>query len=113
MCSPNGGKVLPSQRVDNDLDSIEGLVEQLRAVAAKHGEVTVDIDLMGGVASLLTAMMLDARIWLVHVPGLVVNGARRAATGGETKSDPRDAKTIADQLRLRNDWRVLNDARLE
>ncbi|WP_218002634.1 IS110 family transposase [Nocardia brevicatena] len=62
---------------------------------------------MGGIASLLTAMLLEAEIRLVHVPGLVVKSARRATKGGEAKSDPRDAKTIADQLRLRDDWRVV------
>ncbi|MGW5645150.1 IS110 family transposase [Saccharopolyspora sp. NPDC003752] len=56
-------------------------------------------------ASLLTAMLIEAEIRLVHVPGLVVNRARRATKGGEAKSDPRDAKTIADQLRLHDDWR--------
>jgi transposase len=110
-----GGKGLWSQRVDNDPDSIDGLIEYLRAVAAEHGteqgELTVGIDLMGGVAGLLTAMLLDAGIRLVHVPGLVVNRARRATKGGEAKSDPRDAQTIADQLRLRSDpgdWRVID-----
>ncbi len=38
---------------------------------------------------------------VVHVPGLAVNRARRATRGGEHKSDPRDAKVIADQIRLR------------
>lgn len=107
----DGGKVLLSQRVDNDPDSIDGLIEHLRRLAAEHGEVTAAIDLVGGVASLLTAMLTEAGIRLVHVPGLVVNRARRATKGGEAKSDPRDAKTIADQLRLRSDpddWRVLN-----
>src|SRR3954453_11279810 len=103
----DGGKVLSSQRVDNDPDSIEALIRDLQAVATEHGEVTVGIDLMGGVASLLTAMLINAGIRLVHVPGLVVNRARRATKGGEAKSDPRDAKTIADQLRLRDDWRVI------
>jgi transposase len=108
----DGGKVLWSQRVDNDPDSIDGLIEHLRALTTEHGaeqgEVTVGIDLMGGVASLLTAMLLEAGIRLVHVPGLVVNRARRASKGGEAKSDPRDAQTIADQLRLRDDWRVVD-----
>lgn len=101
------GKVLLSQRVDNDPDSIDGLINHLHRLGDEHGEVTVAIDLMGGVASLLTATLLDARIRLVHVPGLVVNRARRA-TKGEHKSDPRDAKVIADQLRLRDDWRQLD-----
>ncbi|MFE9785202.1 IS110 family transposase [Nocardia salmonicida] len=99
------GKVLASQRVNNDPDSIDGLIGLLRGIGGDHGEITVAIDLMGGIASLLTAMLIEADIRLVHVPGLVVNRARRATKGGETKSDPRDAKTIADQLRLREDWR--------
>lgn len=102
------GQMLLSQRVDNDPDSIDGLIEQLTAVTAEYGDVIVGIDLMGGVASLLTAMLLEAGIRLVHVPGLVVNRARRATKGGEAKSDPRDAKTIADQLRLHEDWRVVD-----
>ncbi|WP_068270692.1 IS110 family transposase, partial [Aldersonia kunmingensis] len=99
------GKVLASQRVDNDPDSIDGLISRLRDFGAEHGAVTAGIDLMGGIASLLTAMLVDAGIRLVHVPGLVVNRARRATKGGEAKSDPRDARTIADQLRVREDWR--------
>jgi len=99
------GKVLVSRRVDNDPDSIDALITQLRQAQADHGALTAAIDLMGGVASLLTAMLLDAGIRLVHVPGLVVNRARRASKGGEAKSDPRDAATIAEQLRLRDDWR--------
>ncbi len=99
------GKVIDSRRVDNDPGSIDELIGRLRSVGADHGEITVAIDLMGGIASLLTAMLIEAGIRLVHVPGLVVNRARRATKGGEAKSDPRDARTIADQLRLRDDWR--------
>lgn len=99
------GKVIDSQRVDNDPGSIDELIGRLRSVGAEHGGITVAIDLMGGIASLLTAMLIEAGIRLVHVPGLVVNRARRATKGGEAKSDPRDARTIADQLRLRDDWR--------
>lgn len=103
----DSGEVLASQRVENNPDSIDQLIARLRQVDSEHGEVTAAIDLMGGVASLLTAMLIEAGIHLVHVPGLVVNRARRATKGGEAKSDPRDAKTIADQLRLRSDWRVI------
>jgi transposase len=102
------GKLLLSKRVDNDPDSIGELVTYLLQVQAEHGPVTVAIDLMGGVASLLTTMLLEAGVRLVHVPGLVVNRARRATRGGEHKSDPRDAKVIADQLRLHDDWRELD-----
>jgi transposase len=107
------GKILTSQRTDNDPDSIEELITQLRQAQTDHGDLTAAIDLMGGVATLLTSMLLDAGIRLVHVPGLVVNRARRASKGGETKSDPRDAAAIAEQLRLRDDWReVLLDDEL-
>ena len=101
------GEVLVSQRVDNDPDNIDRLIDTLRGIQVEHGEATAGIDLMGGVASLLTTMLIDSGIRLVHVPGLVVNRARRASKGGEAKSDPRDAKTIADQLRLHSDWRVV------
>jgi transposase len=52
---------------------------------------------------LLQVMLGDAGLRLVHVSGLAVNRARRATRGGEQKSDPRDAKVIADQIRLRAD----------
>jgi transposase len=44
---------------------------------------------------------------LVHVPGLAVNRARQGTTGGEAKSDPRDARVIADQVRCRRDLRPI------
>uniref|UniRef100_UPI003979141C IS110 family transposase n=1 Tax=Amycolatopsis sp. lyj-23 TaxID=2789283 RepID=UPI003979141C len=99
------GNVIDSRRIGNDPGSIDELIGRLRSAGAGHGEITVAIDLMGGIASLLTAMLIEAGIRLVHVPGLVVNRARRATKGGEAKPDPRDARTIADQLRLRDDWR--------
>jgi transposase len=37
----------------------------------------------------------------VHVPGLAVNRAREGTRGGDHKSDPRDARVIADQVRTR------------
>ncbi len=61
----------------------------------------VGIDLLGGIATLVSAMLLAAGERLVHVPGLAVNRARQGGVGGQAKSDPRDARVIADQLRLR------------
>ena len=46
-------------------------------------------------------MLLAAGERLVHVPGLAVNRARQGGVGGQAKSDRRDARVIADQLRLR------------
>ncbi|MGS2614384.1 IS110 family transposase [Micromonospora sp. LZ34] len=97
------GKVLASHKVDNDPAAIQAFINDVRTAEAEHGPATVAIDLLGGIAGLLQAMLLDAGLRLVHVPGLAVNRARRATRGGERKSDPRDAKVIADQIRLRGD----------
>jgi transposase len=105
------GRVLTSRRVDNDPAAIQTLIEDIRTAEAEHGPATVAIDVLGGIAGLLQAMLLDAGLRLVHVPGLAVNRARRATRGGEHKSDPRDAKVIADQIRLRgNDLREVTPA---
>jgi transposase len=97
------GRVLISRKVDNDPPAIQALIEDIRAAQMEHGPVTVAIDVLGGIAGLLQVMLLDAGLRLVHVSGLAVNRARRATRGGEHKSDPRDAKVIADQIRLRAD----------
>ena len=46
----------------------------------------------------------------MHVPGLAVKTTRRATRGGEHKSDPRDARVIADLVRARDDLRVVTAA---
>lgn len=51
--------------------------------------------------------MQAAGVRLVHVPGLAVKVNRRATRGGEHKSDPRDARVIADLVRARDDLRVV------
>jgi transposase len=78
--------------------------------------VSVGIDVVGGIASLLTVLVQQAGVRLVHVPGLAVNRARQGTDGGENKSDPRDARAIADQVRTRRDLRaveVLDEATAE
>jgi transposase len=101
------GKVLVSCRVDNDPDAISGLIGQIGRAEAEHGPARVGIDILGGIAALLEAMLLEAGLTVVHVPGLAVNRARRGTTGGEHKSDPKDAKVIADQVRMRDDLRQI------
>lgn len=97
-------KVLLNCRVDNDPTSIESLIDQLQLID-EHDELRVGVDLIGGIAELLTAMLVDSSIEVVHVPGLAVNRARQGMSGGEHKSDPRDAAVIADQVRHRRDLR--------
>jgi transposase len=107
VLAAESGELLSSRRVDNDPASIQAWLEQLDELAVDQGHrvQAVGIDLLGGIAGLVTAMLTEAGMRLVHVPGLVVNRSRRATRGGEHKSDPRDARVIADQLRLRDDWR--------
>ncbi len=106
---PQTGKAVPalSRRVDNLPGDIAVLIEELRDLAARHGSLQVGIDMVGGIAKLLEVMLTGAGLSVVHVPGLMVKNARRATRGGEHKSDPRDARVIADQVRSRDDLRPL------
>jgi transposase len=99
-------EVVFSGRVDNTPVALAAFVEQLEALHAR-GPLKVGIDVVGGIASLLCAMLLEAGIELVHVPGLAVNRAREGTSGGEHKSDPRDAAVIADRVRHRRDLRPI------
>lgn len=105
-------EVLIDRRVDNQPGPLAGLVEELEELRAEHGSVRVGIDVVGGIAGLLLAMLFEAGLDVVHVSGLAVNRARQGTTGGEHKSDPRDAGVIADQVRHRRDLRRL-DAQTE
>jgi Transposase len=91
-------------RLDNTPAAIEALLGELRAL---EGEITIGLDVIGGIAGLAEAMLAAAGYRLVHVPGLAVNRARQGTTGGESKSDPRDARVIADQVRIRRDLRPI------
>jgi transposase len=103
--SSERSELLIDRRVDNQPVALARLVEELEALHRQHGELRVGVDVVGGIASLLTAMLLEAGIALVHVAGLAVNRARQGTTGGEHKSDPRDAAVIADQVLRRRDLR--------
>ena len=99
------GTVRLDQAVPNDPPALDSLVTTLRALP---GEVTIGLDLVRGPATLVTALLLAAGFRLVHVPGLAVNRAREGTVGGERKSDPRDARVIAEQVRTRTDLRPLD-----
>ena len=75
-----------------------------------RGTVRIGLDVIGGIAGLAQAMLAEAGFALVHVPGIAVNRARQGTVGGENKSDPRDARTIADQVRTRPDLRPIEPA---
>jgi hypothetical protein len=92
-----GGEQVLSRRV-------EATEEDLQAACSAFGwlggERTVGIDLLGGPATLLEAVLLERGERIFHVPGIAVNRARDAYPG-EAKSDSKYARVIADQLRLR------------
>ena len=98
------GEIRLDHRLDNTPVAIEALIGELRAL---EGEVVIGLDMVGGIAGLAAAMLAAAGFRLVHVPGLAVNRARQGTTGGESKSDPRDARVIADQTRIRRDLRPI------
>jgi transposase len=101
------GRVVVSHRVENEPDAIEQAVAELAAIGRTHGELTVGLDLLGGIAALLTAMLLAAGLRCVHTPGLAVNRARAGTRGGMNKSDPRDAAVIAELVARRSDLRTV------
>jgi len=98
-------RLLLHHQVDNDSHAITQALGELHAIEAEHGTLTIGLDVIGGISGLLTAMLLADGFTCVHVPGLAVNRARRGTRGGENKSDPRDAKVIAEQVLLRDDLR--------
>jgi transposase len=100
-------ELLLDRRVENNPADLAELVGELERLGSEHGPVRVGVDVVGGVAALLIAMLAEAGFEVVHVPGLAVNRARQGTTGGEHKSDPRDAAVIADQVRHRRDLRAV------
>jgi transposase len=106
---PQTGKAVSvlNRRVDNTPAAIGEFLDELSGKLAKGETVQVGIDIVAGIARLLEVMLLAAGLEVVHVPGLAVKTARRATRGGEHKSDPRDARVIADQVRARDDLRRL------
>jgi transposase len=105
------GQVLTSHPVANTPPAIAELIDEVRAAEVEHGPTRVGLDLLGGVATLLEAMLLQAGLRVLHVPGVTVSEARRGTVGGEQKSDPKDARVIADQVRMRSDFRELTTMR--
>jgi transposase len=92
------GEEVLSRRVEATEEDLEASCSELERLG---GERTVGIDLLGGPATLLEAVLHGRGQRIFHVPGIAVNRARDAYPG-EAKSDSKDAHVIADQLRLRH-----------
>jgi transposase len=94
-------------KLENTPAAIASLIDELKQLG---GSVRIGLDVVGGIAGLAEAMLAEAGFALVHVPGLAVNRARQGTVGGEHKSDPRDARVIAEQVRIRQDLRPIEPA---
>ena len=94
------GTCVYDARIANTPEATAALLTTLDALG---GDRAIGTDMDGGMATLLHVMLLDAGETVLHVPGRSVNRARAGVRGGEHKSDPTDARVIADQVRTRRD----------
>ena len=99
-----GGRVLLNRAVRNTQADLDALSAELRALPEP---VQVGLDVDGSIATFLQALLLADGLRLVHVPGLAVNRAAHGYAGGERKSDPQDARVIADLVRTRDGLRPI------
>ena len=110
VCVLDGeGEVLLSRRVEATEEALGVLCSEIAALGVSDERV-VGIDLTGGPAALLEAVLLERGETVRYLPGTAVNKARDAYAGAEQKSDLKDAFVIADQLRLR--WKSLSEVRV-
>jgi transposase len=93
------GRKLLSRRLENDEAEISKLMGEAHRLAE---EVIWAVDQPGGSAALLLGLLWAREQRVLYVPGLSVNRASDAYRG-ESKTDARDARVIADQARMRSD----------
>src|SRR5829696_7661425 len=93
------GTELLSRKVQNDEADILRLIDEVLSLAE---EVLWAIDQPGGGAALLLALLWERDQKILYFPGLSVDRARQTYRG-ESKTDARDARVIADQSRMRSD----------
>jgi transposase len=93
------GRQLLSRKVENDEADILKLIDEALSLAE---EIVWAVDQSGGSAALLLALLWERDQRVLYVPGLTVDRARDAYRG-ESKTDARDARVIADQARMRSD----------
>ncbi len=93
------GRQLLSRKVENDEADILKLIDEALSWAE---EIVWAVDQPGSSAALLLALLWERNQRVLYVPGLTVDRARDAYRG-ESKTDARDARVIADQARMRSD----------
>jgi transposase len=103
------GAELLSRKVENDEADLSKLINDALLLAE---EVVWAVDQPGGGAALLLALLWERNQRVLYVPGLTVDRARDAYRG-ESKTDARDARVIADQARMRSDLSELKPGEQE
>src|SRR5215203_4311536 len=93
------GRQLLSQKIENDEADILKLIDEALSLAE---EIVWAVDQPGGSAALLLALLWERNQRVLFVPGLTVERARDTYRG-ESKTDARDARVIADQARIRSE----------
>jgi transposase len=93
------GRELLSRKVENDEAQLSTLIDEALSLSE---EVIWAVDQPGGSAALLLALLWERNQRVLYVPGVTVDRARDAYRG-ESKTDARDARVIADQARMRLD----------
>jgi transposase len=97
------GEMLLSRRVENEEADLSKLVEEALGLGL---ELTWALDQPGGAIALLLALLWERDQRVLYVPGIAVDRARDASRG-ESKTDARDARIIAEQARMRRDLSTL------
>lgn len=103
------GRELLSRKLENDEAEISELIDKALSLAE---EVLWAVDQPGGSAVLLLALLWERDQRVLYVPGLTVNRASDTYRG-ESKTDARDARVIADQARMRPDLSELEPSEEE
>lgn len=98
------GEVLLSRRVENDEEDLSTLIDEVLCFGLD--EILWATDQPSGSAALLLALLWERGQRVLYVPGIAVDRARDAHRG-ESKTDARDARLIAELARMRGDLAAL------
>jgi transposase len=93
------GRELLSRKLENGEADVSKLIDEALCLAE---EVLWTVDQPVGSAALLLGLLWERDQRVLYIPGLSVNRAIDAYRG-ESKTDARDARVIADQARMRSD----------
>lgn len=96
------GNRLLSSRVANDEPELLALLDSVQKLR-EGAEITWGTDLNRGPAALLLTLLRDRQQTVIRLSGRAFHHAAASYPGGRRKTDARDARVIADQVRMRRD----------